>query len=117
MVAVEPADSAVLAGGEPGPHRIQGIGAGFVPAVLDREAFDEVLAVRDRDAIETARELARGEGLLVGISAGANVWAAGELARRPAFAGSGKIIVTILCDSGERYLSTPLFAPLAEVEA
>jgi cysteine synthase len=117
VVAVEPADSAVLGGGAPGPHHIQGIGAGFVPAVLDAEAYDEVLAVRDRDAIETARELARAEGVLVGISAGANVWAAGELARRAAFAGSGKIIVTVLCDSGERYLSTPLFASLAEIEA
>ena len=79
--------------------------------------YDEVVRVRDRDAMETARGLARREGLLVGISAGANVWAAAQIARRPDFAGSGKVIVTILCDTGERYLSTPLFADLAEVEA
>ncbi len=115
VVAVEPADSAVLSGGPAGPHRIQGIGAGFVPGVYDGAVCDEVMAVRDRDAIDTARQLAHAEGLLVGISAGANVWASGQIARRPEFAGSGRIIVTILCDTGERYLSTPLFAELADV--
>jgi cysteine synthase A len=117
VVAVEPAGSAVLSGGHAGLHRIQGIGAGFVPGVLDRAVYDEVVTVRDRDAMDTARELARQEGLLVGISAGANVWAAARVARRPEFAGSGRVVVTILCDTGERYLSTPLFADLAEVEA
>ena len=98
-------------------HRIQGIGAGFVPGVLDRSVYDEVVRVRDGDAMETARRLAREEGLLVGISAGANVWAAAQIARRQDFTGSGRVIVTILCDTGERYLSTSLFADLAEVEA
>jgi cysteine synthase len=117
VVAVEPAESAVLGGGPAGSHRIQGIGAGFVPAVFDRDACDEVVAVPDLAAIEMARELARGEGLLVGISAGANVWAAAQIARRPEFAGSGKVVVTILSDSGERYLSTALFTALASAEA
>ena len=116
VVAVEPSDSAVLSGGHAGLHRIQGIGAGFVPGVLDRSVYDEVVRVRD-DERGTARGLARREGLLVGISAGANVWAAAQIARRPDFAGSGRVIVTILCDTGERYLSTALFADLAEVEA
>jgi cysteine synthase A len=107
----------VLGGGPVGPHRIQGIGAGFVPGVFDAAVCDEVVTVRDRDAMDMARELARGEGLLVGISAGANVWAAARIARRPEFAGSGRVIVTILCDTGERYLSTPLFADLAETGA
>ena len=117
VVAVEPSDSAVLSGGHAGLHRIQGIGAGFVPGVLDRSVYDEVVRVRDGDAMETARRLAREEGLLVGISAGANVWAAAQIARRQDFTGSGRVIVTILCDTGERYLSTSLFADLAEVEA
>jgi cysteine synthase A len=115
VVAVEPSDSPVLAGGAAGSHRIQGIGAGFVPAVLDRDVYDEVLAVRADDALTAARDLAREEGLLVGISAGANVWAAGEVARRAGM--RGKVVVTVLCDTGERYLSTPLFADLPEPQA
>jgi cysteine synthase A len=114
VVAVEPSDSPVLSGRPPGPHRIQGIGAGFVPKVLDEHVYDEVLTVAGEDAFGAARELARKEGVLVGISAGANVWAAGQLARREGMAG--KVIVTILCDTGERYLSTPLFADLPEAE-
>ncbi len=112
IVAVEPADSPVLAGGRPGPHKIQGIGAGFVPEVLDTGVYDEIVAVGTSDSFDTARDLARREGILLGISAGANVWAAGEVARRPEMAG--KVIVTVLCDTGERYLSTPLFADLVE---
>jgi len=107
VVAVEPADSAVLAGGRPGLHRIQGIGAGFVPDVLDTAVYDEIVHVGNEQAFATARELARSEGLLVGISAGANAWAAAEVGRRPE--NRGKLIVTVLCDTGERYLSTPLF--------
>jgi cysteine synthase A len=107
-VAVEPADSPVLSGGEPGPHKIQGIGPGFVPGVLNTEIYDEVVTCRADDAFATARRLAREEGILVGISAGANVWAALEVAKRPESAG--RTIVTFLCDTGERYLSTPLFA-------
>lgn len=106
-VAVEPTDSPVLSGGQPGPHKIQGIGAGFVPEVLDTEVYDEVLQCSADDAFATSRRLARTEGILVGISAGANVWAALQVARRPESAG--KVIVTFLCDTGERYLSTPLF--------
>jgi cysteine synthase A len=113
VVAVEPEQSSVLSGGPAGPHKIQGIGAGFVPTVLDRESYDEVLCVGDDDAIETARRLARDEGLLVGISAGANAFAACEVGRRSE--NAGKLIVTILCDTGERYLSTPLFAEPAAV--
>ena len=109
IVGVEPSASAVLSGGRPGPHKIQGIGAGFVPAVLNREVLDEVIAVEDEAAIETARLLARREGVLAGISGGAAVWAALEVARRPEV--SGARIVTILPDSGERYVSTPFFAP------
>jgi cysteine synthase A len=109
VVAVEPSASAVLSGGRPGPHKIQGIGAGFVPEVLNREVIDEVIAVDDEDAIETARRLARQEGVLAGISGGAAVWAALEIAGRRA--SRGKRIVTILPDSGERYVSTPFFAP------
>jgi cysteine synthase A len=109
VVAVEPRGSAVLSGGAPGPHKIQGIGAGFVPAVLNRELLDEVIAVEDEDAIETARTLARREGVLAGISCGAAVWAALEVARRPE--SRGKRIAVILPDSGERYVSTPFFAP------
>ena len=107
-IAVEPADSPVLSGGTPGPHKIQGIGAGFVPGVLDTHAYDEVIVCEADDAFEMARRLAREEGILVGISSGANVWAALEVARRPESAG--KVIVTFLCDTGERYLTTPLFA-------
>ncbi len=109
IVAVEPRSSAVLSGGRPGPHKIQGIGAGFVPAVLDRELLDEVIAVEDEDAIDTARRLAREEGVLAGISCGAAVAAALELAGRPELQGAR--IVTVLPDSGERYVSTPFFAP------
>jgi cysteine synthase len=108
IVAVEPVDSPVISGGRPGPHMIQGIGAGFVPEVLNRSVIDEIVTVRNDDAMRTARELARVEGILAGISAGANVWAALQVARRPE--ARGRIIVTIICDSGERYLSTPLFA-------
>jgi len=106
-IAVEPVDSPVLSGGTPGPHKIQGIGAGFVPGVLNTEIYDEVLTCSADDAFAMSRRLAREEGILVGISAGANVWAALELARRPESAG--KLIVTFLCDTGERYLTTPLF--------
>jgi cysteine synthase A len=109
VVAVEPSSSAVLSGAAPGPHKIQGIGAGFVPAVLNRDVLDEVIPVDDENAIETARLLARREGVLAGISGGAAVYAALELARRPD--SQGKRIVTILPDSGERYVSTPFFAP------
>ena len=112
VVAMEPSDSPVLSGRPAGPHRIQGIGAGFVPEVLDQDVYDEVITVSADDAFAAARRLAAEEGLLVGISAGANVWAAGELARRDGMAG--KVVVTILCDTGERYLSTPLFADLPE---
>ena len=108
IVAVEPASSAVLSGGAPGPHRIQGIGAGFVPAVLNREILDEVIQVSDERAIEFARRLAREEGILAGISCGAAVAGALELAARPELAG--KRIVVILPDSGERYISMPFFA-------
>jgi cysteine synthase A len=107
-IAVEPTDSPVLSGGQPGPHKIQGIGAGFVPEVLNTRVYDEVIACRVEDAYATSRQLAASEGILVGISAGANVWAALQVARRPESAG--KTIVTILCDTGERYLSTPLFS-------
>jgi cysteine synthase len=111
IVAVEPASSAVLSGGKPGPHKIQGIGAGFIPEVLNREVIDEVIAVEDEAAIDTARSLSRYEGVLSGISCGAAVWASLELARRPELRGAR--IVTILPDSGERYVSTPFFAPSA----
>ena len=106
IVAVEPRDSAVLSGGEPGPHKIQGIGAGFVPDVLDTSIYREVLQVSNADAMQTAHDLARTEGIFVGISAGANVFAARQIAAR---LGPGKSVVTILCDTGERYLSTGIF--------
>ena len=109
VVAVEPAGSPVLSGGAPGPHKIQGIGAGFVPEVLDREVIDEVITVDDESALAAAREAAQREGLLVGISAGAAFAAALEVAARPEM--SGKRIVTIACDGGERYMSLPFFAP------
>ncbi len=109
VVAVEPRSSAVLSGGAPGPHKIQGIGAGFVPAVLNRELLDEVIAVDDEDAIAMARTLAQREGVLAGMSCGAAVWAALEIAARPESRAAR--IATILPDSGERYVSTPFFAP------
>ena len=109
VVAVEPASSAVLSGGRPGPHRIQGIGAGFVPAVLNREIIDEVIPISDDDAIATAHALARTEGVLAGISCGAACFGAITVARRPEFAG--KRIAMILPDSGERYISLNWFAP------
>jgi cysteine synthase A len=109
VIAVEPAASSVLSGGRPGPHKIQGIGAGFVPDVLDREVIDEIVGVSDEDALDTARAAARREGLLIGISAGAAVRAALDLAAREEMAG--KRIVVIVPDSGERYMSLPFFAP------
>lgn len=108
IVAGEPEASPVLSGGEPAPHKIQGAGAGFVPPVLDTSVYDEVIRVSDADAIATARRAAREEGMLVGISAGANIWAALRVAQRPEFAG--KYVVTVACDTGERYLSNPVFA-------
>jgi len=109
VVAVEPASSPVLSGGRPGPHKIQGIGAGFVPEVLDRSVIDEIVSVSDEDALETARLAAKSEGILAGISAGANIRAALDVAARPEM--SGKRVVTIVCDSGERYVSLPFFSP------
>jgi len=109
VIAVEPSGSAVLCGGRPGPHRIQGIGAGFVPPVLNREILDEVMPVSDDDAIQAAWSCARREGLLVGISGGAALWASLQVAARPESAG--KRIVTIVPDSGERYISQAFFAP------
>jgi cysteine synthase A len=109
VVAVEPATSAVISGRPPGPHRIQGIGAGFVPSVLNREVLDEVVPVTDEQAIETARACARTEGVLVGLSCGAALYGALEVARRPE--SRGKRILVVLPDGGERYVSTPFFAP------
>jgi cysteine synthase A len=106
-VAVEPLDSPVLSGGKAGPHKIQGIGAGFIPEVLNTKIYEEIIMVATPDAYEMARRLAKEEGILCGISSGANVFAAVQLAKRPEF--SGKTIVTIICDTGERYLSTELF--------
>ena len=108
VVVVEPADSPVLSGGRPGPHKIQGIGAGFVPEVLNTGIYDEIITVKNEDAFSTGREITKAEGLLVGISAGAAMWAATALAKRPE--NAGKNIVVLLPDTGERYLSTPLFA-------
>lgn len=108
IIAVEPAGSPVLSGGKPGPHGLQGIGAGFVPATLDTHIYGEVIQVREEDAYEAGRALASRDGLLVGISSGAAVWAASQVAQRPEMAG--KRIVCILPDTGERYLSTPMFS-------
>ena len=108
VVAVEPSGSPVLSGEKPGPHKIQGIGAGFVPETLNADVYDEVIKVTNEDAFTTGKELAKHEGLLVGISSGAAVWAAAQLAKRPE--NKGKIIVAILPDTGERYLSTPMFS-------
>jgi len=107
VVAVEPASSPVLSGGNPGAHKIQGIGAGFVPKVLDTSVYDEIIKVENDDALSTGALFGRSEGVLVGISAGAAIWAAIELAKRPE--NEGKNIVIILPDSGDRYLSTALF--------
>ena len=108
VVAVEPAGSPVLSGGKAGPHGLQGIGGGFVPEVLDTGIYDQVLQVTEADAYAAARLLARTEGILVGISAGAALWAATALSRQPAW--SGRRMVVLLPDTGDRYLSTPLFA-------
>lgn len=108
VVAVEPASSPVLSGGKAGPHKIQGIGAGFVPDTLNTDIYDEILPVQNEDAFATGRALARSEGVLVGISSGAVVFAAAQLAKRPE--NAGKVIVALLPDTGERYLSTPMFA-------
>lgn len=108
VVAVEPATSPVLSGGKAGPHKIQGIGAGFVPDTLNTDIYDEILPVQNEDAFATSRALARSEGVLVGISSGAAVFAAAQLAKRPE--NAGKVIVALLPDTGERYLSTPMFA-------
>ncbi|MDP3120643.1 MAG: cysteine synthase A [Sulfuricurvum sp.] len=107
IIAVEPRDSAVLSGGKAGPHKIQGIGAGFIPEVLNVSLYNEIITVSNEDAIATAKELAKTEGILIGISAGANVYAAMQVAKRPE--NKGKTIVTVLCDTAERYLSTALF--------
>jgi cysteine synthase A len=108
VIAVEPKDSPVLSGGKAGPHKIQGIGAGFVPDVLNREIIDEIIQVTNQDAMETARQLASKEGILSGISSGAAVWAAIQVSQRPE--NKGKTIVVILPDTGERYISTEMFA-------
>jgi len=110
VVAVEPAASPVLSGGKPGPHKIQGIGAGFVPKILNREIIDEIITVTNEQAMETARRIAKEEGILCGISSGANAWAAIQIASRPE--NRGKQIVFPLCDTGERYLSTELIKAL-----
>jgi cysteine synthase A len=114
VVAVEPKDSPVLSGGEPGRHKIQGIGAGFVPDVLRVDLIDEIVQISNEDALQTARQLACREGILSGISGGANVWAAVQVSQRPE--NAGKTIVTFICDTGERYISTELFDNLPEPE-
>jgi cysteine synthase A len=110
IITVEPDTSLVLSGGKPGPHKLQGFAPGFIPEVLDTHVYSEVITASFDDAIATSRRLAREEGLLLGISSGANIWAALQVAARPQFAG--KTIVTIGCDTGERYLSSPLYAEI-----
>jgi cysteine synthase A len=112
VIAVEPAASPVLSGGVKGPHPIQGIGAGFVPAILDTDVYDEVITVENQDAFDTAHRMAHEEGLLVGISSGAATWAAVQVAQRPE--NAGKLIVVIIPSFGERYLSTALFEGLGD---
>ena len=114
IVAVEPAESPVLSGGQPGPHKQQGMGAGFVPGNLDTGIYDEVIRVTNEDAIATARRLAREEGIFAGISSGSITWAALQLAARPE--NAGKLIVSVVCDFGERYLSNPVYTELPEPE-
>ncbi|WP_324172894.1 cysteine synthase A [Sulfurimonas sp.] len=108
VIAVEPSSSPVISGEKPGPHKIQGIGAGFIPSILNTKIIDEIIKVDDEDAFESSRELAKTDGLLVGISSGANIWAATQVASKAQ--NKGKVIVTILCDTGERYLSTSLYS-------
>jgi cysteine synthase A len=115
VIGVEPQSSAVLSGGAPGPHRIQGIGAGFVPTVLDTDVLDEIITCSDEDAIAVAHEVAAREGILAGVSCGAALWAALQVAERPE--SRGKRIVTVLPDSGERYISLPFFAPRDQAAA
>ncbi len=110
IIALEPADSAILSGGNPGPHKIQGLGAGFIPDNLNRSVIDEVMVVSNADAFETARDAAKLDGIPVGISSGASIWAALEIAKRPEM--KGKLIVTVAASSAERYISTDLFAGL-----
>ena len=112
IVAVEPAESPVLSGGEPSPHKQQGIGAGFIPGNLDRAIYDEVVRVTNDDAIATARRLAREEAILAGISSGSITWAALQVASRPE--NAGKLVVSVICDFGERYLSNPVFAEMPD---
>jgi len=112
VVAVEPIDSPILNGGKPGPHKIQGIGANFVPEILDTTVYDEVVDVSFEDSLDVAKRLASEEGILAGISSGAIVWAALQLAKRPE--NAGKTIVAVVCDTGERYISTPLWADLLD---
>jgi cysteine synthase A len=112
IVAVEPAESPVLSGGQPSPHRQQGIGAGFIPSILDTKIYDEVVRVTNEDAITTARQLAREEAIFAGISSGSITWAALQVAKRPE--NAGKLIVSIICDFGERYLSNPVYAELLD---
>jgi cysteine synthase A len=112
IVAVEPAESPVLSGGQPSPHRQQGIGAGFVPSILDTKIYDEVVRVTNEDAIATARRMAREEGIFAGISSGSITWAALQVAKRPE--NAGKLIVSIVCDFGERYLSNTVYTELPD---
>ena len=112
IAAVEPNESPVLSGGEPSPHKQQGIGAGFVPGILDTKIYDEVIRVTNDDAIATARRLAREEAIFAGVSSGSITWAALQVAKRPE--NKGKLIVSVICDFGERYLSNPVYTELPE---